>query len=104
MKTQSVNPFTGKVIKEYELWSDDQIEAGLARASTAYQVWRKTPLNQRLAKIAALAATLERNKQKYADMITDEMGKTLKESIAEIEKCAAACKFLSENLEDWFAT
>jgi len=104
MKTQSVNPFNGATIAEFPLWEDREIEAALERASIAHHSWRQTAMHERLDRIDALAATLLRNKLKYADVITNEMGKTLRESVAEIEKCAATCQFLSKNLSEWFAT
>jgi len=104
MKIQSVNPFTNKVIQEFDLWEDRQIELGLERASNSYRDWRQTALHERLSRIQALAKTLERNKKRYSEIITDEMGKTQREAISEIEKCASTCAFLAENLEDWFAT
>ncbi len=48
MKTQSVNPFTGHVIREYTLWNNKQIETALTEASEAYASWRKVPLMKRL--------------------------------------------------------
>jgi succinate-semialdehyde dehydrogenase/glutarate-semialdehyde dehydrogenase len=104
MKTQSVNPLNGEVIQEFELWSERQTEQALERAFLSQHNWRQTKLQERLRLIQQLAKTLEQNKKKYSEIITDEMGKTQREAIAEIEKCAVTCKFLSENLQDWFAT
>jgi succinate-semialdehyde dehydrogenase/glutarate-semialdehyde dehydrogenase len=104
MKTQSVNPCNGEVIQEFELWNERQIEQGLDRASVSYHQWRQTSLGERLRLIQQLGKTLEQNKKKYSEVITEEMGKAQREAISEIEKCAATCTFLAENLENWFAT
>lgn len=101
MKTQSLNPFSGKVIKEYIYWSDGEIGQALERADRAFSGWRKTALTERLENVARLADVLEARKSEYAALITDEMGKTVKEAKAEIEKCASSCLYLSEQMKEW---
>lgn len=103
MKVQSVNPFNNQVIREFELWNDKEIEHALERSSLAFFNWRQAALHERLERIQRLSATLDRNKKKYSEIITDEMGKTQREAIGEIEKCAATCAYLSEHLEEWLA-
>jgi succinate-semialdehyde dehydrogenase/glutarate-semialdehyde dehydrogenase len=104
MKTQSVNPFNDELINEFELWTEGQIETALAQAEARHRSWRKVDLVERLRLVSALSRVLLDNKQKWARVITDEMGKTLKEADSEIEKCAFTCQFLSENLPEWFAS
>lgn len=103
-KIQSINPYSSQVIAEFELWSEREIEASLERAAIEFRSWRQTALHERLDRIQALAETLEKNKANYSQVITAEMGKTLRESVAEIEKCAATCRFLAEKLPEWLAT
>ena len=46
---------------------------------------------------------LRKNKDQYARLITAEMGKVIRESRAEIEKCALACDFYAENSESFLS-
>lgn len=43
------------------------------------------------------------NKKTYAQLITDEMGKTIKESIGEIEKCQAMTDYVIKHALDFLA-
>jgi len=47
----------------------------------------------------SVATLLEREKQELARTITLEMGKLLRDSVAEIEKCANGCRYYAENAE-----
>ena len=47
------------------------------------------------------AVILKKNKQKFAEMMTLEMGKPILQSIAEVEKCAWVCEYYSENAESF---
>src|SRR4029077_15651515 len=47
----------------------------------------------------AAASLLEQEKEKFAYLITLEMGKLLRDAVAEIEKCAKGCRYYAENAE-----
>lgn len=47
--------------------------------------------------LVRLADLLEREKAEHARTLTLEMGKTYKSALAEVEKCAAACRWYAEN-------
>jgi succinate-semialdehyde dehydrogenase/glutarate-semialdehyde dehydrogenase len=48
-----------------------------------------------------LAGLLEEEKEVLADLITSEMGKPIRESIAEIDKCAWVCRYYAEHAPDF---
>jgi len=93
---QSINPTTGGVIADYDLHDPDQVEAALASAESAQKKWRKIPLGERVKLLTALAAELRAGKDRFAHIITLEMGKPIIEAAGEIEKCAATCDFYAE--------
>jgi succinate-semialdehyde dehydrogenase/glutarate-semialdehyde dehydrogenase len=49
------------------------------------------------------ADILDKEKVKFAEVMTLEMGKPLKAAIAEAEKCAAVCRYYAENAESFLA-
>ncbi|AKB25618.1 Succinate-semialdehyde dehydrogenase [NAD] [Methanosarcina sp. MTP4] len=54
-------------------------------------------MEERVRYIARAAGVLRQNKRVYAEVITKEMGKPIRESLSEIEKCAWACEYYAEN-------
>lgn len=100
-KIQTINPATGKVISSYDIMSIDQIERIAQNARNAFEKWRELEILERSDYIRNLAKILSKNKERYAKMITEEMGKPIAQSIAEIEKCALVCEYYSENAESF---
>ena len=99
----SVNPATGEVLATFPASTEGQVEAALAAAQVAFLAWRRTSFAERSARTRALAAVLRRNADRYARLISAEMGKPIAESRAEIEKCASSCEFYAENAERFLA-
>lgn len=93
---QSINPWTGKLIKEYTPLTDKEIKKKLDKAQVAFQTWKNTALEKRAGKMAKVARVLDKNKKKYAELMTLEMGKPITQSIAEIEKCIWLCHYYIE--------
>jgi succinate-semialdehyde dehydrogenase/glutarate-semialdehyde dehydrogenase len=84
----SVNPYTEEVMNEFMLMSRDETASLAAKARKAYEQWRTVPVGERAAMLTKLAGVLRAEKRNYATLITQEMGKPIKESMAEVEKCA----------------
>ncbi len=97
MGIATVNPATGEVVKTFEALSDGEIERKIAIAHAAFLQYRQTTFEQRSQWLQAAAAIVEAEKDRLGALITLEMGKTLKSAIAEVEKCAAVCRFYAEN-------
>jgi succinate-semialdehyde dehydrogenase/glutarate-semialdehyde dehydrogenase len=103
MKLQSINPATGQPIRGYEEMGDAAIEAALARAHECFRAYRRTPFGDRARWLGEAARLLEGEKDKWARLMTGEMGKTYKAAVAEAEKCATACRYFAENAERFLA-
>ncbi|MDX2074023.1 MAG: NAD-dependent succinate-semialdehyde dehydrogenase [Alphaproteobacteria bacterium] len=100
MSTQdAINPVTGAVIKSYPIHSDAEVQAMLARAHSCFSDWRCTPFSERKAALLRVSEVIAKNKNDYAKLIALEMGKPLKEGLAEVEKCASAARYFAENGE-----
>ncbi|MFZ0893092.1 MAG: NAD-dependent succinate-semialdehyde dehydrogenase [Candidatus Nitrosopolaris sp.] len=98
-KIQTVNPTTGKVISSYDIMSIEKIEHIAKNAQNAFEKWKKKEILERCDYIRDLAKILTKNKDRYAKIVTEEMGKPITQAIAEIEKCGLVCEYYSENAE-----
>ncbi|MDF9799446.1 succinate-semialdehyde dehydrogenase/glutarate-semialdehyde dehydrogenase [Catalinimonas alkaloidigena] len=103
MSIQSINPLTNKVLKEFEAHTDAQIEEILQTADSTYRKWRKFSFEERSKLMHKAANVLRSNKNKYAQIMTDEMGKTKKEAVAEVDKCALCCDYYANNAARFLA-
>lgn len=93
----TVNPATGEQIETFSFFTAGETEAALARAEKSFQSYRKLSVHQRAQLLSNLAATLRKNQARLANVITTEMGKTLSEAEAEVEKCAREADWYAEN-------
>ena len=101
--TQSIFPFNGEVIAEYPYLSQSAVEQKIRRAEKAFAHWKNTSIAQRADLQRNAARILLENKEKYAALITGEMGKIISESRAEVEKCAFGLNFYADNAEKMLA-
>src|SRR5881396_2239283 len=97
MPIASINPATGEQLKEFSVFDDAEIEKRLSRAEIAFKRYRRTTLTERAELLHAVSELLFQEKQTFAEIITLEMGKLFRDSVAEIEKCARGCRFYAEN-------
>ena len=98
---QSINPFDQTLLAEHTLMTDGEINLVLENAESSFRSWKTSRFKERGNLLKQLANTLRANKEKYAFTISTEMGKILKESRAEIEKCATCCEFYAERGEEF---
>jgi len=99
MAIATTNPATGEVIRTFEALSDAQIEHKLQLAVAAFHSERKTPFAERARRMMKAAEILERDKEKFAHLMTLEMGKPYKAAVAEAVKSASGCRYYAENAE-----
>ena len=103
MSIASINPATGEVVKTFQALSDAEIEKKLQLAVSAFKAERKTPFAVRAKRMLKAAEILERDKDKFAHLMTLEMGKPYKAAVAEAVKCTTACRYYAENTERFLA-
>src|SRR5437870_9582734 len=99
MAIASTNPATGEKLKEFTRHSGAEIEKRLKRAEHAFQQHRRESFPKRAQLLVSVATLLEREKDDLARTMTLEMGKLLRDSVAEIEKCGRGCRYYAENAE-----
>jgi succinate-semialdehyde dehydrogenase len=93
----SRNPATDELIATYPYQTAAEVEATLRENEAAFQLWRTTPMAERVAAYRRLAATLRNRSEALASIITAEMGKTIGAARAEIEKSASTIDWIAEN-------
>ena len=103
MSIASINPSTNEVMKRFESLTDEQLEQKLQSASQAFRQHRKTSFAERSRWMTRAAEILEKETDRFARIMTIEMGKTLDSARAEAKKCATACRYYSENAERFLA-
>src|SRR5712672_1800453 len=103
MPIATINPATGETLQTFEPLSDAEIEQKLQLAVTAFRAERKTPFGERARRMRKAADILERDKDKFAHLMTLEMGKPYKAAVAEAVKCTTACRYYAENTERFMA-
>jgi succinate-semialdehyde dehydrogenase/glutarate-semialdehyde dehydrogenase len=103
MPIATINPATGEVIKTFPALSEAEIEKKLQLAVSTFQAGRTTPFATRAQRMLKAAQIIERDKDKFAHLMTLEMGKTYKSALAEALKCTTACRYYAENTERFLA-
>jgi succinate-semialdehyde dehydrogenase/glutarate-semialdehyde dehydrogenase len=102
-KFKSINPYNGEVIAKYPEISDSNLQLALEKSEKAFNKQRLTSFHHRALKMEHLAKNLREKQNELARLITLEMGKPIKESKAEIEKCAWVCEYYAENAEEFLS-
>ena len=99
----TVNPANGQAGKSYNEISLDDALAAAGAAHAAFLKWRRTSFADRSAVLHNAAAILRARKDEFARLMTEEMGKTITDGRAEVEKCASHCDWFADHAEDYLA-
>lgn len=100
---QTVNPATGEVLQEYDVIEIPEVLAVLDAVHRAQPSWAAVPFEERARLTARLAGVLRARKADWARLMTLEMGKPIRESGAEIDKCAWLCDVYAQHGAAWLA-
>ncbi len=99
MAIATINPATGETLQTFPALSSAEIEQKLQLAVATFHAERKTPFSERAQRMRKAADILERDKDKFAHLMTLEMGKPYKAAVAEAVKCTTACRYYADNAE-----
>ncbi len=100
---QSVYPYTGEVIGDYPLMNRRDIVERTERAEKMFAYWRQQSLEERARCFLSLAKLLREQAEKFALLISREMGKHITESRAEVEKCVWTCTYFAKEAHKMLA-
>ena len=88
-----ISPVDGTLLSHVPMSGNDELNEAVDAARKAFHSWSKTPIKERVQVFFRYKNLLEKNLQELALLCSEENGKTLAESIAEIEKCIELTEF-----------
>ncbi|WP_406206745.1 MULTISPECIES: NADP-dependent succinic semialdehyde dehydrogenase [unclassified Streptomyces] len=103
MPIATVNPANGETLKTYEAMGAEEIERRLQLAEATFRTYRTTSFTDRARLLVQAASLLEEDQDDIARTMTTEMGKPIKQSRAEVAKCAKAMRWYAERAEELLA-
>jgi succinate-semialdehyde dehydrogenase / glutarate-semialdehyde dehydrogenase len=103
MPFSAINPTTGEPIASVPLSSAAEVDASLGRAAAAFPKWQRLPMHGRATVLGRIASIFEAEHERLGAIATREMGKPLGAAIAEVDKCALACRHFGENVDHMLA-
>ena len=87
------NPTDGTALASYPAMSATEVEAAVEAGTVAALAWGRMPAADRAGALSRLAAHLRHDQERYAALVTREMGKPLAEARAEVEKSALTAEY-----------
>src|SRR5215212_1676161 len=99
MPIATVNPATGETLKSFAPLSESQIDEAIGRAAEAFRINRRRLFAERAERMRHAAELLDQRARELGRLITIEMGKPIKAAVAEVQKCALACRYYAANAE-----
>lgn len=101
MSFEVINPVSNEKVGSFPEMTSDDVKNIIDDADKAWLQWKRQPFEQRAELMNKAAEVLKSGKEKYAEIMTREMGKIYKQGLAEIEKCAWVCEYYAENAADF---
>jgi succinate-semialdehyde dehydrogenase/glutarate-semialdehyde dehydrogenase len=99
MRIESINPATEEVVESFESLDEQEIATALENAERCGRRWPGFPMKDRGMLLERVALLLRARKEHFGELMAREMGKPIREGIAEAEKCAWVCEYYAANAE-----
>jgi succinate-semialdehyde dehydrogenase/glutarate-semialdehyde dehydrogenase len=97
MKYVTINPVNNQLVKEFPL----DAYPDLIISMDAFNVWRKYTVEERGKQLKRVSELLEKNKKKFAELVTLEMGKPIREAEYEINKTLTAFDYYIQSAAEF---
>ena len=88
-----VSPLDGTLLSTVPMSSNDDLNAAVETAKTAFTTWSRTPVKERVQVFFRYKTLLEKHTKELAELVSEENGKTYSEAVAEIEKSIELTEF-----------
>ncbi|WP_216935973.1 MULTISPECIES: NAD-dependent succinate-semialdehyde dehydrogenase [unclassified Acinetobacter] len=103
MAYQSINPFTNQKLKDYPSHSDQDIQKALDSAEQILKSEWSKQADLRVDVLKNMATLLREKKPELAKLMTQDMGKLIKQSEGEIETCAKIAEYYADHAKEFLA-
>ncbi len=98
-----IDPSNGRLLREVPYADPAQVEAALGAGRACFEDWRRRSFAERGAVLRAVAKLLRDDVEQLAPLMTEEMGKPIREARGEVEKAAWAAEHYAEHAEAYLA-
>lgn len=88
-----ISPLDGSVIADVPISGKETVNQAVTSAANAFTKWSSTPIKERSQIFYRYKFLLEKNMNELAELVHIENGKTISESIAEVEKSIEVTEF-----------
>ena len=99
----AIDPHDETIIREIPVYTLREAEAALADAEAAFQKWKQVSFSHRAEVLRNVAAKMEANVESLAMLMTEEMGKPIREARAEVKKAAWCAVHYAEHAQAYLA-
>jgi succinate-semialdehyde dehydrogenase/glutarate-semialdehyde dehydrogenase len=99
----SVNPADNKEIAQYNEHTSEELNQILIESESAFHNWKTVSYDIRAGLLRTAATSLKDRLEELATLITQEMGKPIRQSRAEIDKCIVVCNFYADHAEQFLS-
>ncbi len=96
-----INPANGECVRQVPWHSAEEIERKLEAARGAFAQWREYDYAQRGECLNAVAQKLRDDVTRHAALMTEEMGKPVREARGEVEKTAWCCEHYASHAAEY---
>ena len=93
---ETINPLTEAPIETYTYMTDEQATDVIEASHEAFLEWRMQSLEDRAKVIGRIGDELRKSKDEFAQLLTDEVGKLLRDSQQEIDLVASICDYTAK--------
>jgi acyl-CoA reductase-like NAD-dependent aldehyde dehydrogenase len=90
------NPYDGSLLRKVPLSSKSDVKDAILSAKSAFAVMSEMPAHRRSAILSNTSRIIESRKREIAELITRESGKSIKYSLAEVERSIQTFQFADE--------
>ena len=100
----TINPFNSKILSNYQYFNEIQVLDLLNISQNTFIDWKITNVKERVNFIKTLGFVLTKRQHLMAETCTLEMGKPIKQAVAEVQKCGLLCDYYVNNGEAFLAS
>ncbi|MEQ8557270.1 MAG: NAD-dependent succinate-semialdehyde dehydrogenase [Henriciella sp.] len=93
----TINPANGQELERYPRMGDSDVETTIQNCHEAFLDWRHESPEKRGEIIKAIGEGLRSKKSELARLMTNEMGKLVKQGEQEVDLCAGICDWTAAN-------